>query len=321
MEATTKRKANHPRYSDTEKYIILKRREQDVPYAEIRKELTKINGGILRPLGSLHAIMSLTLKGKSSSDFENAKPNQEMVIKTSNETKQVVKPAITYKNAYSELKQHTRELLVNHVLDNITDEMKILSLPADNFIFEKQLRDQFSKRNPNGHIDFLCAERNEAVYAKGIGEAMRNNFNYVKADMKDLLPQLSNPFNAIWLDFCCMYNEAVVQCLQTVASNSLLGEHGTLALTLMYGREPNINQLMPFLKNGERVDTDSLRYKAFPRYVSEIIFHGKVKLQRILKYHDLGEGNLAAPMSIYIFHKSDKEFDKKGIIDLKFRPL
>lgn len=317
MEEKVKRAPRVP-YNNAEKYLILKRREDEIPYSQIANELVKVNGGVVRPVSSLHQIYSNKLRNKTSKDFEQYKPNATTPIVTK---QAVLKPEITYKNAYSELKQHTRELLVNHVLDEPANDMKILSLPADNFLFEKQLRNQFNKRNPTGTIDFLCAERNEVVYAKGIGEAMSNNFNYVKADMKDLLPQLTSSFNAIWLDFCCMYNEAVVQCLQTISSNSLLGDNGTLALTLMYGREPNINQLIPFLKNGERIDTDSLRYKAFPRYVSEIIFHGKLKLQRILKYHDLGEGNLSAPMSIYIFQKTDKEFDKKGIIDLKFRPL
>ena len=125
----------------------------------------------------------------------------------------------------------------------------------------------------------------------------------------------------MWLDFCCMYSGTVINCLQTISSKKLLADDGILGITLMYGREPNINNLIPFLEENEKRDTDSLRYRAFPRYVSEIIFQGKVKLHTVLKYHDKGERNSATPMLIYIFQKSNIDYNKKGIIELKFKPL
>ncbi|HUV84232.1 MAG TPA: hypothetical protein VMV86_00900 [Methanosarcinales archaeon] len=316
MEAI-KRKRRMP-YTDLENKIILKGREDNKSFKTIAKEL-KLKLNVDREPHSLMVHAYKKLKGKQSTNFKEISTSN--LMQPIKETSTVIKPEVTYKNAYSELKQHTREILVNHIFDNPVEDMRVLSLPADNFLFEKQLKSQFKKRNLSGSLDFLCVEHNEVIYNRGLGEAMTNNFHYVKAEMKDVLPKLTKPFTTIWLDFCCMYNAAVVQCLQTISSNNLLEDNGLLGLTLMYGREPDINSLVPFLKQGERQDMDTLRFKAFPRYVGEVMFHGKVKLQRILKYHDMGESNLAAPMLIYIFQKSDKDFDKKGIIDLKFRPL
>jgi len=304
-------------WSNTEKYILLKGIEDGKSRKNISKALEQATG-ILRSKDAISYHYTKVLKDKSSKEFEAyIAPTSEVPVAIELDAQAV----IPFKNENSELKQHTRELLVNQILDETLTDMRVLSLPADNFIFEKELQARFIKFNPEKSIDFLCVEHNEEVYSHGLGEAMVNNFNYIKTKMEDILPKLSNPFNAIWLDFCCMYNDSVIKSLQTISSNNLLADGGVLGLTLMYGREPNINQLIAFLKPGELQTNDTLRFKALPRYICEIIFHGKVKLSKILKYHDQGENVGSAPMLLYIFQKTEVAVKKAGIIELNYKSL
>jgi hypothetical protein len=303
-------------YSNTEKYLILKQKEEGKTWPNIARSISKATG-IERSASAIQFHYAHKLRGKTSEEFEDHKPGElENLVKN-----KLMIQSPDYKNGNSELKQHTRELLVNKILDDSRDEMKVLSLPADNFIFEKHLQSRFKRMHPEGTIKFLCAERDEEVYNRGIAEAMDNEFHYIKADMEAILPKMSSPFQAIWLDFCCMYNGYVVKSLQTISSKNLLDDGAVLGLTLMYGREPNIYELIPFLEANEKQDTDTLRYKAFPRYVCNAIFGGKLQLHSVLRYHDLGENNQASPMLLYIFKKSEVPAEKKGVIELKYKSL
>jgi len=302
-------------YTDTENYLILKYREAGTPWAKVITKLSKATGN-KRTSGAVQQHFYTTLKGKTSKDFENhssespTSPKIDVLVQ--------VKP---FRNTDSQLKQDTRAVLGGYIVRRMTGDSSVLSLPADNFVFEKYLMQEFKRYHPENRLNFLCYERVDEVYARGLPEATDLKIQYCKADIVDMIPRLKSPFNGIWLDFCCMYNSSVVRCLQAIASNQLLADNGIMGLTMMYGREPNIDQLIPFLKDGEARSTENLRFRAIPRYITDIVFHGDLQLHRILKYHDLGENNQAAPMLLYIFEKTKEPVSKKGVLEMQYRPL
>ena len=105
-----------PRYpfSDTEKYIVLKGREEETPYSEIQKSILAATERT-RPIGSLHQLYSRKLRDLTSTHFENSRPGTKNSLPK--EDTVVIKP---FKNEHSELKQHTREILINEVLENVS---------------------------------------------------------------------------------------------------------------------------------------------------------------------------------------------------------
>lgn len=287
-----------PCWTDDEDYLVLYYRSLKKSNKFIVSKIYKYFR-IKRTVAALSFRLSNALKDKKLSDYDDNKIN---LLKKN--YKPLSENKITYKNENSFIKDLTRRKLIYEILDNVDNDLKVLSLPADNFKFEEELKNKFNRLNPESNSNFLCVEKLEEVYNNGISKAMNNNFQYIKGELKNVLPKINSTFNVIWLDFCSPYCKDIIDCLRIIESNNLLDDNGILAITLMFGRENDIDELQSYLSPHVINNPENLRFNAFPNYIGNQIFNNELNAFWINKYYNNSVDRKTAPMSLYLFKKT-----------------
>lgn len=140
---------------------------------------------------------------------------------------------MTYVNAQSKDKKLCRTLVL-HYLD-VLDMQKpnVVSLPADNFIFEKQVLTNF----PKAQID--CLEYNDEVYdivlQSDVYRSVKHKLTYQKGDIIDHLGMNPGDYDMMWLDLCGPIRKRLFLRMLSIVQHLKRGSY--LALTLLQARE------------------------------------------------------------------------------------
>jgi len=208
------------------------------------------------------------------------------------EDKPINNVILPFTNEESNVKDITRKIVMSYFNQNINGNSRILSLPADNFIFELDML----KINPG--LKMVCVEKNQHTYSKGLVQAVNHNISYIKADCLDMLKISTNSYTNMWLDFCGVYSQYVKDTISSIASRNLLEQEGYLAITLLGARD----DLSAF--SGEN---DKIRNVDIPNDICGLV--PDLKLVNI--YHYLSKGG--SPMRVYMFKKSVQAFEPELI--------
>lgn len=148
----------------------------------------------------------------------------------------------------------------------------ILSLSADNFLFEKKF--------PKAKI--TSCELDTLTYQKGI-KARPKNVKYLNKDIFTI----DGKFGLVWLDLCGVFTLKLVQNLLFYFRNS---ESKVIALTIQAKREP----FAKYLELYGAKDLEDFRLKTFPELITR---YSKYELTSCYKYLSPSK----SPMLLYIF--------------------
>ena len=192
----------------------------------------------------------------------------------------------------SQEKHKTRKYILEQIPKLKKRKLRLLTLPADNFIFEKMVL----KRYPNAIID--CMEIDRVLYRQ-VKDNLPCKVNYEFGDIFDKLQANPNTYDVIWLDLCGNLSTTNLYSLISVAQTSIK-KNCIFAFTLSSHREQR-GQIFTELYNC--TDIDQFRYKVFPDMLTKMarIFNPKFSLQKILRYQNEG---CPIPMSLYLFTNS-----------------
>jgi len=192
-------------------------------------------------------------------------------------------------NHKSQEKQKTREYILGQIPKLKKRKLRLLTLPADNFIFEQMVL----KRYPNAVID--CMEIDHVLYRQ-IKDSLPCKVNYEFGDIFDKLQDNPNMYDVIWLDLCGNLSTNNLYNIISVVQNSLK-KKCIFAFTLSSNREQR-GKIFTQLYNCP--DINHFRFKVFPKILIKMgrIFHPYFSLKKILKYQNEGS---KVPMSLYLF--------------------
>jgi hypothetical protein len=194
-----------------------------------------------------------------------------------------------FKDHESIEKHRTRELLFSKLPQLKKRNIRLLTLPSNNFIFEKMVMEHY----PDAQID--CMELDKNLYNK-----MKSNLpvkvNYEFGDIFDKLLANPNTYDFIWLDLCG--NLSSTNLLSIISSvQTSLKQKCIFAFTLSSIREQR-TKVFTSLYNCK--DANEFRFKVFPRLLTKLgrMFHPKFSLADIIRYKN---GSNSIPMSLYLF--------------------
>lgn len=192
----------------------------------------------------------------------------------------------------SQEKHKTRKYILDQIPKLKKRKPRLLTLPADNFIFEQMVL----KRYPNAIID--CMEIDRVLYRQ-VKDKLPCNVNYEFGDIFDKLQANPNTYDVIWLDLCGNLSTTNLYSLISVAQTSIK-KNCIFAFTLSSHREQR-GQI--FTELYDCTDIDQFRYKVFPKMLTNMarMFHPNFSLQKILRYQNEG---CSIPMSLYLFTNS-----------------
>lgn len=125
------------------------------------------------------------------------------------------------------------------LFNRTTGTKKVLSLPADNFIFEKSLLSLYK------NIKITGIERNLSVYKKGqkLIKKEKLNVDYKNTEDTDYFLDFKDKFDVIWLDYCGPLTTNTLTKLIPIVQGQHLNDEGILAITLLKGRETGMSKL------------------------------------------------------------------------------
>lgn len=152
----------------------------------------------------------------------------------------------------------------------------ILSLPADNFLFESKF--------PNAKI--TCCELDTETYKRG-RKFKPQNVEYLNRDIFTL----KGRYDFVWLDLCINLSPMLVNTFISYFQDSTAS---TICLTVQGARE----QFRDNLKLYGAEDLDDFRYNVFPHLIED--FSG-YKVNEIYRYIS----PKGTPMVVYEFIKSN----------------
>ena len=148
----------------------------------------------------------------------------------------------------------------------------ILSLPADNFLFEEKF--PFAK--------IICCERDPLTYQKGIKKRPKN-VTYLNEDIFSI----KGIFGLVWLDLCGYFQIPLINNLISYFQSS---KSQVICLTIMSKREQIGNALEIY---GAK-DLEDFRMNVFPDLMCSF---SDYKLHSICRYLSPN----SSPMLLYIF--------------------
>lgn len=192
----------------------------------------------------------------------------------------------------SQEKQKTRQYILDQIPKLKKRKPRLLTLPADNFIFEQMVL----KRYPNAVID--CMEIDRVLYRQ-VKDQLPCKVNYECGDIFDKLQANPNTYDVIWLDLCGnlstsnLYN--IISAVQTSLKKNCI-----FAFTLTSHRE---QRGKIFTQLYDCTDINHFRFSVFPKMLVNMgrMIHNKFSLQKIIKYQNNGTN---IPMSLYLFTTS-----------------
>lgn len=195
-------------------------------------------------------------------------------------------------NHDSQEKQKTREYILSQIPGLKKRKPRLLTLPADNFIFEQMVL----KRYPNAVID--CMEIDRVLY-RNVKDKLPCKVNYEFGDIFDKLQANPNTYDVIWLDLCGNLSTSNLYNLISAVQTSLK-QNCIFAFTLSSFREQR-GKVFTQLHNCE--DINRFRFSVFPKMLVKMgrMIHPNFSLQKILKYQNDGS---SVPMSLYLFTNS-----------------
>ena len=186
-------------------------------------------------------------------------------------------------------KHKTREYILEQIPKLKKRKIRLLTLPADNFIFEQMVL----KRYPSAEID--CMEIDRVLYRQ-VKDNLPCKVNYEFGDIFDKLQENPNKYDVIWLDLCGNLSTTNLYSLISSVQNSLK-KNCIFAFTLSSHRE---QRGKIFTQLYGCTDINHFRYKVFPKMLVKMarMFHPGFSLKKILRYQNDGS---AVPMSLYLF--------------------
>lgn len=187
-------------------------------------------------------------------------------------------------------KDATRAYLYEQLLEIPKYKPKLLTLPANNFLFESLVK----KRYKDSVID--CMEYDLSVYKKA-KENKLNVFNYEYGDIFDKAHDNPGKYDFIWIDLCGNLSLSNINNLISVIQNTLK-PHSILAFTFTAGREFGLNKILEVYGC---TDTKEFRFEFFPKLLVKLgrLSHPKFRLDNLIKYKN-NKGH-STPMCMFVF--------------------
>lgn len=177
---------------------------------------------------------------------------------------------------------------------------KVLSLPADNFIFEKALLDIYK------NVNIIGIERNTDVYKKGIKLIKKQNIkiDYNNIEDTDYFLNFKSKFDVIWLDYCGPLTTNILTKLIPIVQGQHLTDDGILAITLLKGREFEMNKIE------EAFGSNSIREDLFDILDIYAKWNNKsIEPINLLEYKD-GSKGVSSTMLLYVMRIKNKNIKK-----------
>ncbi len=133
-----------------------------------------------------------------------------------------------YVNQNSKSKQLARDKVLARL--NNYENPTVISLPADNFIFEQSVRQTYPKSK------IVTLEQNKLVFNSGKQLAKNLNINHLNGEIFDYLKN-NNKYDVIWLDLCGYLSGNMINNLIPIVQGRNTKKETILALTVMATRE------------------------------------------------------------------------------------
>lgn len=189
---------------------------------------------------------------------------------------------------HSSEKQKTRDHLLSLIPRLGKRKPRLLTLPADNFIFEQMVLNKYK----HAHID--CMELDRVLY-----QQMKNNLpckvNYQFGDVFDKLQDNPDTYDLIWIDLCGNLSLNNFNNLLAAVQTSLKSKC-IFAFTLNVARE----QRTAVYADVYECSGSSLRFDFLPKFLTQMgrLVNPKFNLKKIFTYKNSSQ---SAPMSLYVF--------------------
>jgi hypothetical protein len=172
-----------------------------------------------------------------------------------------------------------------YILQGLLRESKVyilnsLTLPAENFVLENKLLDEY----PVGNY-YIC-EINKKIYNNQIG-VLKPRYNtaqniiHINGDVLNL--QIDSRLNFIWLDLCGFLTESLFENIKRFLSNNTFNIKGVFAITLLSARENTIAQKFFNKLQKEYLGTNLQSLQNF-RNIKLPIILGKILKERFPEY-------------------------------------
>jgi hypothetical protein len=201
-----------------------------------------------------------------------------------------------YKKSESVLKAQVRTMVIDSFTGSVKDNSNVFMLPSDNFKCVEKLVSVKS----NLHIH--AVERDIKVWTKGLALAAEHGVKFHNCSDLDYLSVIEQKFDAMWLDYCCTWSKDVQKSLELIASRDLLNPGATVAITLMWGRELDIDSLYAKTSKTGKDKSFVARAYGLPAFIKEIT---GLNLESITKYSDNMHRAKCAPMYTLVFKNSE----------------
>lgn len=207
-----------------------------------------------------------------------------------------------YRNSNSLLKQNVRDILSKELLSS-RKTIRVLSLPADNFYFERHLEQLY----PNKKFEFYCLEMNRKVWLRGKkrlkNNSLRNKLYYINTSTTNFLQSFNKrkKFDLIWLDYCGEYTDHINYDI--TLTRNFLTKNTVVGVTLLGKREKK--QYTDKLKkmSGKR-SLSVIRKEVIPKLLANNL---NLSVNKIINYCDKIQNAFSAPMFLYIFNNIKTE--------------
>ena len=209
-----------------------------------------------------------------------------------------------YSNGNSVIKDIVRNMLSSELLSQ-RNIIKVLSLPADTFLFEKTLEEMY----PDKEFIFTCLEMDNDTWSNG-SKLLRTGFiksdmDYLNISTSEFLEDVKNrniKFDIIWYDYCSQYSKPILNDLNKTID--IIHDNTLVGITLM-GRRESKKITGPLLENtGKRNPTlQHVREISMPKEMAEALHLPTLKM---IRYVDKLQNSRAAPMYLYMFGENEQ---------------
>lgn len=200
----------------------------------------------------------------------------------------------TFKNPLSTEKIVSRNHMIGFVEALLSKEMSIqaLTLPANNFLFERKLKHYCATNKQAAFIS--CVEADDKVFYDGkTNEPPHLVSEYRHEDVFMYLLTTLRKFNFIWLDLCSCLSDQLVSELENVVDSTTIDDTCVFSITLQKGRETS-------LELGEET-LGKYRKEVFPKRLQEAASKVNRDCKLLEVYNYRSTNKVSAPMSIYTF--------------------
>ena len=221
----------------------------------------------------------------------------------------VKRVCVSYDILNTELKRLTRTIISDLSVEVLGDseDLKGFSLPASNFLFEKEI-------NRRQEMVFSGVEQDKVIFEEGKNNSFENIGTYENKSVREFFQTNSQRFNLIWLDYCSNFNIKMVNDLKIILSEDnfdLSESNGIFGLTVAGNRDPQIKIVTKFMGIEDTFENRATaRLAGIPLLLMHYVeqWNSGIELvpMRHIKYHDELEGK-RVPMFLHLF-KVKKNF-------------